>query len=305
MRKQIHRISLVCLVFGIAWMCYAAQDNPAWTRKHDLPEGRIFEIAAAVNGRIYAVTSGEDGKPPAEVWEYNPALDQWKVKGHANQPRTSFGAGEVKGKIYIWGGMDGNRLIGSTEMYDPESDTWTVRAELPRPRIFAKGAAVAGKLYAVGGIAPPYRNQVPLLDEYDPVSDRWTPKSDWPSKRDGFRVAACDGKIYVMGHLGHDPATLQYDPATDRWAIRAPMPSLRSDFGIHASKGLIYTFGGMESGALEVYNAGADRWIKKRDMPQSNWAQVAAEVNGRIFVIGGGFPVPLKVLYEYDPAKDR
>jgi hypothetical protein len=32
---------------------------------------------------------------------------------------------------------------------------------------------------------------------------------------------------------------------------------------------------------------------------------VAAEVKGKVYVIGGGFPVPTDVLYEYTPGLDR
>jgi len=58
---------------------------------------------------------------------------------------------------------------------------------------------------------------------------------------------------------------------------------------------------------LEIYDSAADRWIRKPPMPRNNWEQVAAEVNGRIYVIGGGFPAGsvLDVLYQYTPAADR
>ncbi len=58
---------------------------------------------------------------------------------------------------------------------------------------------------------------------------------------------------------------------------------------------------------LEVYDTGSDRWIAKPPMPRNNWEQLAAEVNGRIYVIGGGFPAGsvLDVVYEYNPSADR
>ncbi len=85
------------------------------------------------------------------------------------------------------------------------------------------------------------------------------------------------------------------------------MPTPRFDFGIHAFKGLIYTFGGMGSDVVEAYDPAADRWIRKGPMPRNNWEQVAADVGGKIYVIGGGFPAGsvLNVLYAYDPAADQ
>jgi len=285
----------------------SGQANPAWVQQRDLPEARIFEIAATVGKRILAVTSGEDGKPGTEVFEYNAAADTWTRRAHANLIRHSFGAGVAGGRIFIWGGVAGGKLTTSTEMYAPETDTWTPKSPMPEPRLFAKGAEVAGKLYAVGGIQPPGRNQVPLLHEYDPKTDSWSAKAPMPEKRDAYRVAAVNGRVYVIGNLNGSTHVLEYTPATNQWAVRSAMPTPRFDFGIHASGALIYTFGGMGNRELEIYDPAADRWISKPPMPRNNWCQVLAELNGRIYMIGGGFPAPdvIRSVYEYNPALDR
>ena len=296
------------VVAGAAVALCAGQVNPAWVQKRDLPEARIFEIATSVGDRILAVTSGEDGKPGTEVFEYNAVSDTWTKRAHANLIRHSFGAGMAGGKIFIWGGIAGGRLTATTEMYDPKTDTWTTKAPMPGPRMFAKGAEVAGKLYAVGGIQPPGRNQVPLLHAYDPKTDVWSVKASMPEKRDGYRVGAANGRVYVIGNLGGSSSrVLEYTPATNRWAVRSAMPTRRFDFGIHASGGLIYTFGGMGNRELEIYQAATDRWVSKGPMPRRNWCQVLAEANGRIYMIGGGFPAPevIRTVYEYNPALDR
>ncbi len=284
------------LLAGMGVLPCAGQLNQAWVQKHDLPEARIFEIAASINGRILAVTSGEDGKPGTEVFEYRPSYDTWTRKSHANLVRHSFGAGVAGGKVFIWGGIaEGN----------PDTDTWTRKAGMPEPRMFAKGAEVGGMLYAVGGIQPPGRNQVPLLHQYDPKTDRWARKTDMPEKRDAYRVAAARGRVYVIGNLNGSTHVLEYDPASGRWATRSAMPTPRFDFGIHAAGGLIYTFGGMGKSTVEVYDPANDRWLTKRSMPRENWCQVLAEANGRIYIIGGGFPDPIGSLYEYNPVLDR
>jgi N-acetylneuraminic acid mutarotase len=173
--------------------------------------------------------------------------------------------------------------------------------------MFAKGAAVAGKLYAVGGIQPPGRNQVPLLHEYDPEKDLWTAKAAMPEQRDAYRVAAVDGKLYVIGNLNGSSRVLEYTPATDRWAIRSAMLTPRFDFGIVTVGRLIYTFGGMGNREVEIYEPATDRWIAKRPMPRTNWCQVLAERNGKIYMIGGGFPASevIPAVHEYNPALDH
>jgi hypothetical protein len=172
---------------GALALC-AAQLNQVWVQKRDLPEARIFEIATSIGGKILAVTSGEDGKPGTQVFEYDAASDIWTKRNHANLIRHSFGAGVSGGKIFIWGGIAGGKLTATTEMYNPRTDTWITRAPMPEPRMFAKGAEVAGKLYAVGGIRPPGRNQVPSLYEYDPI--QMYGRSGPPCRRSAMPIAS-------------------------------------------------------------------------------------------------------------------
>ncbi len=80
--------------------------NAVWMEKSRVPERRIFEIAANIRGKIYAVTSGEDGKPGTEVFEYTPESNSWRKRNsRANVVRHSFGAATLDGKIYVWGGL--------------------------------------------------------------------------------------------------------------------------------------------------------------------------------------------------------
>jgi hypothetical protein len=204
-------IQTVWVMVFCASMCGQTVD-PAWIRKKDLPEPRIFELAVTISDRIYAVTSGEEGRSGTEVHVYHPQSDTWVKKSHANLLRHSFGGAALGGRIYIWGGAVGGKVVAPTEVYDRATDTWTIRADMARPRLFAKGAAAAGKLYAVGGIVPPGRNTARWLDEYDPTINRWTLRADLPSKRDAFRVAATDSAVYVVGNLGGEPEVLEYRP---------------------------------------------------------------------------------------------
>src|SRR5687768_1890107 len=197
-------------------LALAADTKGSWVRLRDLPERRIFELATAINGRIYVITSGEDGKRGTEVHVYDPVSDAWTARSWANTVRHSFGAGSIDGRIYIWGGVADGRVIASAEVYDPVSDRWSVVASMPRPRMFAKGARVGGRLYAAGGIVPPGRRQFPWLDVYDPRRDRWSSLSDMPVVRDAYRVVAARGRVYVVGQLGLGADTFEFDPRSGR-----------------------------------------------------------------------------------------
>ena len=155
-------------------LALTADTKGTWVRLRDLPERRIFELATAIGGRIFVITSGEDGKRGTEVHVYDPASDGWTARAWANTVRHSFGAGSADGRIHIWGGVADGRVIAGAEVYDPVSDRWSVAASMPRPRMFAKGAGAGGLLYAAGGIVPPGRRQMLWLDVYDPRRDRWS-----------------------------------------------------------------------------------------------------------------------------------
>lgn len=174
--------------FAGALPALRADTKGTWVRLRDLPEPRIFERATATSGRIYVVTSGEDGKRETEVHEYDPGSDSWTARSWANTLRHWFGAGSLDGRIYIWGGVANGRVIASAEIYDPEEDQWFVITPMPRPRMFAKGARVGG--------------QFPWLDAYGPQRDRWSLASDMPLHRDADRVAVARGRVYVVGQLG-------------------------------------------------------------------------------------------------------
>ena len=176
---------------------------------------------------------------------------------------------------------------------------------MPRPRMFAKGAGVGGRLYAAGGIVPPGRRQFPWLDVYDPQRDRWSVAADMPMRRDAYRVAVARGRVYVIGQLGLGADVLEFDPRVGAWSVRAPMPTQRYDFGVAAVGTRIYTFGGNGSDAVEVYDAGSDRWSVRGAMPHANWCQVAAFVEPYIYVTGGGFPARnvLKCVWKFGPVQ--
>jgi N-acetylneuraminic acid mutarotase len=52
-------------------------ETDTWTEKASLPEKRIAGNVAAVNGKIYFFGGNPGGPPQKNVWEYDPAIDQW------------------------------------------------------------------------------------------------------------------------------------------------------------------------------------------------------------------------------------
>jgi N-acetylneuraminic acid mutarotase len=297
-----------------------------WQERSRLPEPRKFEVAIAIDGRIYCVTSGDDtGRDGGRIYSYDPSDDSWTRKSRVRIARHSSGFGAVGGRIYaISGALEGNPTLDASglsaafEEYDPRTDSWRIRAPIPRPRLFAIGAGVNGKIYAIGGIVPgnPQVSVARWVDEYDTKTDRWTPRADLPLETRACRVAVANGKIYLIG--GADRAfsklladVIEYDPIADTWTARASMPTPRADYALTECDGRIFAFGGLgEMSATEEYDPTLNLWRTRSRMPISSWLQVAASANGRIYLIGGwdgGWPggVALNSVLEYRPERDR
>jgi N-acetylneuraminic acid mutarotase len=90
------------------------------------------------------------------------------------------------------------------------------------------------------------------------------------------------------------------------------MPTARGALGAVALRGRVYAFGGVtgsrNSTASEVYDPDGDTWQAVAPLPTGRDHQAAAEVDGKIYVIGGringSYARNLGVVEEYDPASD-
>jgi N-acetylneuraminic acid mutarotase len=102
-----------------------------------------------------------------------------------------------------------------------------------------------------------------------------------------------------------------------KWVSLAPFPEASEEvYGI-AAGGKMYVFGGLgpgwtPKGLVFEYDPANDTWSKKKSMPIPTHHTGLAEVNGKIYVVGGfvlppsGGPawMPVDHAWEYDPAND-
>ena len=144
-----------------------------------------------------------------------------------------------------------------------------------------------------------------------------------------------NGKLYVIGGWGDGKArgvNYEYDPATDVWTKKSPMPHPAHHAALAAVNGKIYAFGGFVAPATTAvplgaawepiadayeFNPATDSWKPIAPLPGKRGSAIAAEVGGKIYVIGGATTMdgdkapfftafgPAKVLATnevYDPA---
>ena len=100
------------------------------------------------------------------------------------------------------------------------------------------------------------------------------------------------------------------------WKIKTSLQIPRSHPATLSHKGKIYVFGGggpnfLSLDSVEIYDPVSDAWSWGRPMPTQRSGAVAAIVNNRIYVIGGGYKKPdgkfkfLTTVEIYDPERDN
>jgi N-acetylneuraminic acid mutarotase len=336
-RKMFTKILCSCLLLSVA-ACHkensvAPVNEPnqttdnIWVAKANMPTARIFLSACAVGGKIYAF-AGTAGSPFVGLSTlecYDPVSDSWT--GEPDLPYAVCGPAtcQLNGDIYIIGGAEDMQgvTVSSVYVYHVATKTYSRLADMPTPRAYACANAVGGKIYVIGGSGTGYIPVYSTVEVYDPATDSWTKKADMPTARTCLSSTVVEGKIYVLGGTDEAPwpgltEVEVYDPATDTWTAKAEMPTGRWSFCTSAWNGKIYAIGGdsEKSGAptefstVEEYDPTSDSWTSMTQMPAKRAAIAGDIVNGKIYVIGGGYHtatgtlVVLSKVEEYDPAAD-
>jgi N-acetylneuraminic acid mutarotase len=166
----------------------------------------------------------------------------------------------------------------------------------------------------------------------------WKKGAPFPQPDEELYGVALNGKMYVIGGWDDGKAggvNYEYNPTTDKWTKKQPMPRPAHHAALAAANGKIYVMGGFVvpkdtaipvGGAWEPidntweYDPAADSWKSLPPLPGKRGSALAAEVGGKIYVIGGATTVdgskdpfftffgPSKVLSTndvYDPATHK
>jgi N-acetylneuraminic acid mutarotase len=166
----------------------------------------------------------------------------------------------------------------------------------------------------------------------------WKKGAPFPEPDEELYGVAVNGKLYVIGGWDNGNArgaNYEYNPATDRWTKKSPMPRPAHHAALASANGKVYVLGGFvppKGTALPVgaawepidnaweYDPATDAWKPLAPLPGKRGSAVAAEVGGKIYVIGGAttmegskdpfftFFGPARVLGNndmYDPATNK
>jgi len=138
------------------------------------------------------------------------------------------------------------------------SGKWETIAPFPDPHEEMFGAAANGKMYVFGGFIP-FWKVAGVVFEYDPATNTWTKKKQMARPAHHLALAGYQGKVYIFGGFVPPQGTTPgWVPINNSWE----------------------------------YDPVADSWKSLAPMPTARGAAQAAEVGGRIYVIGGGTLAP-------------
>jgi N-acetylneuraminic acid mutarotase len=196
----------------------------------------------------------------------------WTEKSSMPTARLGAGACTLGDKIFVFCGTDGETVLFSVEEYDLNTDSWTVKSQIPTGRVFPAVGGVDNKVYVIGGTQGMFFDSIlSTVEEYNTATDSWTTKTQMPTPRATAVSAVINGKIYVItGRNGFKVDTYFY-PKTN---------------------------------AVEMYDTGTNIWTAKAPIPTPRVHVSGAEVNGKIYVIGGESSAKQEIVEAYDPVTD-
>jgi N-acetylneuraminic acid mutarotase len=247
-----------------------------WTRKKDLPgANRTAGIGFAVNGKGYIGLGSTNYNTfsatfRSDLWQYDPAADNWTLKQPLPDSGRHHAACFVVGnKAYVVGGNTGYPYDASNDLwqYDATNDTWTSMAPYPATYVYnAMGFAIGNDGYIVGGHVKAAGSAGngradSATYKYNTLDNTWTRKANLCRGTEGGVGFSINGIGYTGFGMYQDTAVTlyfeefcKYHPATDSWDSAASFPNIAREYAIAAvANGKAYAGAGFIYLGSEVY----------------------------------------------------
>jgi len=262
-----------------------------WTAKAVMPTSRsdLYRGTMAIGDKIYVAGGWNKGSLDL-VEVYNVSEDKWDTAAPLPSPGIDGAIQALNGKLYIIGGN--TNVGGDVDVweYDPVTNNYTKKASF-RGEYDPTTAVLDGKIYAFGG-GNAQSGEKKVAQMYDPMNDTWTPIASHPLPRQYLTAEAVNGKIYTFGGNRKGNLTHEYDPITDNWTEKSSMQVMIDSPNSVVVNGKIFVAGGDNSKAVWMYDPLDDVWQGPLDyeIPTPRALAATAQVNGKIYVIGGCCP---------------
>ena len=228
-----------------------------WTSGATPPMEMHHFQAVYYDGLIYVINAFTGGfpneTPIANIYTYDPVLDQWNQGSliPAARQRGSSGVVIYQNKFYVVSGIQNGHTDGWVpwmDLYDPVADSWTTLPDAPRERDHFHAAEIEGKLYLAGGRRSGFGGStfaatVAEVDVFDIATSMWSTlpaSANIPTERAGNTVAVVNGQLLVIGgesssqNIAHNETEI-LDPKTSRWGTLSPLNT-----GRHGTQAIMY-----------------------------------------------------------------
>jgi len=302
-KKAVSGITLTLLLTSVLILMLnirLAISNPetlslkvTWQQKMDMPtaRGSLFRGRSVIRERIYVI-GGWNGNILNTVEIYNVTDDLWIAGTPLPAPRLDGAVQAIDSKLYVIGGNShgGGGAVSTVWEYDPILDIWASKSPMPTGRRSLASAVVDGKIYTISGVDT--GNMISAAVEvYDPATDTWEIKNPHPLPRQYLTAEAVNGKIYTFGGNTYCNRVHEYDPVLDVWTEKSSMVLYTSSPNSVAVGDKIFVVGGDHSRDVMIYDPATDSWQTLLDsLPTERCSALTADVNGKIYVIGGAGP---------------
>lgn len=264
----------------------------------------------AVNGIIYM--SGDGLSQSANLYEYNPAIDKWKVVKTLPDARWSGAACTVNGKAYFIGGAtfdccthNGSYTVyhPSVLEYDPVLNSVTKKSSMPTKRRGFAACVFNGKILTFGGgrsiSDSSQEEEYPLsvIEQYDPATDTWTSIGAMPIARLWPACASIGNYIYITGGTTDSTKSRldRYNPSDNTWSSMPNMPAGHTAYyaAVGAAIGTMFiVFGGSDDANNEIkdvniFETTTNQWRNGSSMPVARSGGVAVTIDPIVYILGG------------------
>ena len=239
---------------------------------------RSNAVGFLIGNKAYVGTGYDGSDRLNDFWEYDAEKNTWVPKADfPGTPRNGAVAFGIGTKGYVGTGYDGMNYLNDFWEYNSETDEWTRKADfVGSPRYGAVGFSIDDKGYIGTGFDGNYLKD---FYEYDPANDTWTRKTSVEgNKRQSAAAFVINGKGYICTGIDNGSYVddfLEYDPSTDKWTKKRSISDKISD---------------------ESFD---DDYTTIMGINKASFV-----VNGKGYLVAGGFNSVSQDVWEYDPITD-
>lgn len=294
-----------------AFRLTAAPD--AWQRHWQLvarlPGGNHDLSGDVLHGRFY-MAGGQSagwGYPAVrhafdQIFKFNPVTNSWRIAARLANPRFYNGTSHLEDKIWVIAGNRRNEngeavYLSSVEICDPSTGSTVPGPATPLPIEMPVAVHIGGRIYVAGGVNATFSANR-LSHTYDKpgmLISIGAGEKEWRKEPDGYTgMSAMSGAALGSRFYLSVPSRglVCYDTQERVWQT-IPHPrelTMPRSPQMAAYRGEIWMMGGRDVAnptQCLIYNPAADSWRSGPALPFGLSWGAAAEVGGRLALIGG------------------